>query len=185
MKPSQIEIEILTLINVGWSHPFLDILMKTLSAEYTWAAFTLGLLVFLGSKKKWLHLLCLVWIGLIVALADMTGFYLLKPFFERLRPCKVNSFVRIVESCGGWESFPSNHSTNSAVVCIMAYAAWGRSIGIITMFFCFFVGLSRVYMGVHYPGDVLAGFIVGILWGGAGCFGVRLTKALAAQVGPG
>jgi undecaprenyl-diphosphatase len=94
--------------------------------------------------------------------------FLLKQVFERPRPELVPHLVQ-----AGGSSFPSGHSLASAVVYLTLGTLLARLvkpmklklylIGI-ALFLSFLVGLSRIYLGVHYPTDVLAGWTVGLLW---------------------
>lgn len=94
-------------------------------------------------------------------------FFTLKQIFERARP-DLNRLVEV----GGY-SFPSGHSTNAiAFYGILAFilwrhisTRWGRTIVIIlSSAMILMIGLSRIYLGVHYPSDVIGGFLVGGLW---------------------
>lgn len=101
---------------------------------------------------------------IIVLLGSHYLFRLLKQLFKRERP----DFHRLIE-IGGY-SFPSGHATNA--LCIYGIlifvlwqhipARWGRIIlSIFSFFMIFSIGLSRIYLGVHYPSDVLAGYFAG------------------------
>jgi membrane-associated phospholipid phosphatase len=99
---------------------------------------------------------------------------LLKLVFTRSRP-PIAEHIVVVDS---W-SFPSAHSANSMAVLglltVLAIRARpGRLrrtlLAVLGAFLVFVVGFSRVYLGVHWPSDVLAGWVVGALWV-AGCFG--------------
>ncbi|MFL6123664.1 phosphatase PAP2 family protein [Actinophytocola sp.] len=92
----------------------------------------------------------------------------LKVFFERPRPPVAQRLVTI----DSW-SFPSGHSLNSMVVlglvtllAVRARTGWPYRTLVVALgaFLVFLVGFSRVYLGVHWPSDVLAGWAVGVLW---------------------
>jgi undecaprenyl-diphosphatase len=109
--------------------------------------------------------------GLFVFVASVGGWVIngfLKDFFQRPRP-EVVPHLRDVMS----QSFPSGHALTSAVVYLTLGALMMRiAERRVTKFYCIgvamlatvLVGLSRLYLGVHYPTDVLAGWIIGLCW---------------------
>lgn len=93
---------------------------------------------------------------------------LLKLWFDRPRPTVVPHLVEVASS-----SFPSGHSMNSAIVYLTLGAVLARLVQPLSMklyilgvalLISFLVGISRVYLGVHYPSDVLAGWSLGLAW---------------------
>jgi undecaprenyl-diphosphatase len=85
-----------------------------------------------------------------------------KPFFERLRPCHSLDEVRLLVNCGGKYGFPSSHATNIsgfAMLFSIIYSRYWYWFWLIAVL----IGFSRIYVGVHYPGDVLFGYVIGIL----------------------
>ena len=130
-------------------------------------------LIFLTYKK--LGLKRLLWIFLFVAiligLSDQTS-NLFKYGLERLRPCHdigVAEFIRLVkDDCGGLYSFFSAHAANSMAVAVffglLLRTRWNFLYPILLVW-ALLVGYSRIYLGVHYPLDVLVGLIVGALYG--------------------
>jgi undecaprenyl-diphosphatase len=108
--------------------------------------------------RKGIFALALCMIGLVIV--DSTT-NLLKHTFERPRPCQIFEDVRLLVGCTSSFSFPSGHASNSfAVASIFGY--FFRRASLPMFLIALFVGFSRIYVGVHYPSDVLAGAI----WGG-------------------
>ncbi len=97
----------------------------------------------------------------LVLLADWSG-ALIKHWFATERPCHALEGVRLLAGCGR-NSFPSNHAINMAAVA--TWLGWHYRALIAPMaVLAVLVGISRIYVGVHYPGDVLFGWIWGVLF---------------------
>ena len=112
------------------------------------------------------------WWGLVLLLVTLVGGSVLsdamKLLFERPRPDLVAHLVMVHSP-----SFPSGHATNSALACLtfgalLARALPGRMIKLYAVlcaiFMTMLIGFSRVFLGVHYPSDVLAGWCLGSAW---------------------
>jgi len=100
-----------------------------------------------------------------ILLSDQLNSSVIKFIIERPRPCHVLSDVHLLVSCGSGFSFPSSHAVNNfAGAVVLSFfvprSAWGW------FTFAAIVSFSRVYVGVHYPSDVVGGAVVGIACGG-------------------
>lgn len=167
----QLDQELFFLINHQLSHPVMDQIMVFVSGKVFWFALALLWLGWMIRQKHWHNVKKGLLVAASLGVADLIAYNLLKPFFGRPRPCKVLDDVNIVDGCGGFFSFPSNHATNAFVVAIMiAFLTRKKRWAIPMYLLACLIGFSRVYLGVHYPGDILAGFIFGSLIGATGLF---------------
>lgn len=161
------------LVNAGCQNAFFDWLMPLLRSKYTWAP----LYVFVGSfllinyQKQGLFLaMALV---ITVAMSDNLSSRIIKKSVQRLRPCKVlepqrDMYLRV--PCGSGYSFPSTHATNHFAIATLLFLTlgsvfkWTKPILIV---WAASIAFAQVYVGVHYPFDVAAGAMLGVLvgWG--------------------
>ncbi len=150
--------EIFRLINGDLTSSFLDMLMPFVSEKFNFAGAIIiaVLLVFvLGKRRDRWGLLILV---AVVLLSDLAS-NVLKNIIMRTRPC--NAFeVRLLLGCGGSFSMPSAHATNIFAAMVFLTARY-RKLFPLFLFIAVTVSYSRVYVGVHYPLDVVAGAFLG------------------------
>jgi undecaprenyl-diphosphatase len=159
------------LIN-GWHSPFFDILMTYISAKLFWLPLYLLLfwLIIRDFGKK--TFILLLFIAAVLVLTDQVSVHLFKNVFQRLRPCHNESLAALVHTvnnhCGGKYSFVSSHATNVFGIVAFMFGLLGKRykwLIWILLVWGLLVMYSRVYLGVHYPGDVLAGAVVGMIIG--------------------
>jgi len=160
---------IFQLINSKGSNSFFDSLMPFLRNPPVWAPLYLFLFVFALSNFRIKGLWWIIFFLSTVALTDMTGNYVFKQNFERLRPCSDPDFylhVRLmVPHCSGGYSFISNHAANHFGMAVFFFLTLKKIIGNwvwIGIAWAASIAYAQVYVGVHYPLDVLAGSLVGL-----------------------
>ncbi|HOO98580.1 MAG TPA: phosphatase PAP2 family protein [Bacteroidales bacterium] len=165
--------------------PFWDQIMYSISGKIIWIPLYLAILVTIGVKYRKRFPLILLFIILAVALADQSSVHLFKNVFQRLRPChdpELEGLVHLVNGrCGGLYGFVSSHAANSfnvAALSLMFIKKRWYSVAIII--WASLVGYSRVYLGVHFPGDVICGAVLGSLvgWGVYKLYDLTETKIL-------
>lgn len=146
--------------------------MYTLSGILIWVPLYLAILITIGVKYKRKFIIILLFIILAATLADQGSVQLFKNIFHRLRPChepSLEGLVHLVDGkCGGLYGFVSSHATNSFNVALLSLLFIRRRwFAISIILWALTVGYSRIYLGVHYPGDVICGSILGALigWG--------------------
>ena len=155
----------------SFNSPFWDQVMSVISGTATWIPLYLAILIYLGVKLRKKFLILILTIIIAVTLSDQIS-VLIKNSVHRLRPChepSLEGMVHLVKGyCGGLYGFVSSHASNSfmvAMLCLLLIRRCWFTWFIIT--WALVIGYSRIYLGVHYPGDVICGSILGMLigWG--------------------
>jgi undecaprenyl-diphosphatase len=166
----QIDQQLFLFLNSANS-PFWDKVMNFMSLKEAWAPLYLAILIYLGIRYKRKFWIIILFIILAVVLADQTS-VLIKNAVDRPRPCHESSLqglVHIVNGmCGGTYGFVSSHAANSFNVALLSLMfIKKRWYTVCIIIWAATVSYSRIYLGVHYPGDVLCGAILGALigWG--------------------
>ena len=159
------------LINQA-NQPWLDGPMEIISGKLTWIPLYVTLIYFLSKqykKENWKSVLYLV---SSVVFADQFSSSFLKPLFKRLRPCHVDAFqswIHLPAGCGGQFGFCSSHAANSFAIAVGFYLLTkNKFAGVTLVLWASIISYSRIYLGAHYPLDV----IVGALVGGIGAWGL-------------
>ena len=179
-KLLHIDTEILLAIN-GWHAPWADTLMWIISAKATWIplyVLLIGLLVWRYRKPaptpvKWLQrvpscVVMIVVIALAVGTADFIASGILKDLVARPRPTRVPELEGVLHLVNGYRSgqygFVSSHAANTMACALLFSLIWRKKIATCGLMLwvaanCY----SRMYLGVHYPTDILGGLMVGTL----------------------
>jgi membrane-associated phospholipid phosphatase len=159
------------LINTGGQHPFLDWLLPLVRESSFWLPLYLFLLVFALlniPRSGWFILLTLC----TAALTDVLSSHIIKEQIFRLRPCNDGDLfpsIRVLAIyCPQSSSFTSSHAANHfglATFASITLYPFARKWIYLTYLWAFLIIYAQVYVGVHYPIDVLAGAGVGVLAG--------------------
>ncbi|MHA7102195.1 phosphatase PAP2 family protein [Roseivirga pacifica] len=164
----------------GQHNEFLDFLMPWISDKYIWiplyAVILYGLIKHSGYKYYWI----LLGIVLLIFLSDQAASGILKPWVQRFRPCydpEIKDTVHLLKGCGGRFGFASSHASNSFAIAFLTWFllkdkfkwTW------VLIIWAAVVAYSRVYLGVHFPGDIIVGAILGYLAALIINFGLKQT----------
>ncbi len=159
--------EMFLAINGLTGIPWVDFGMRAISGHAIWIAISVLAILIGVLKRDWSLLLMLVGMSAAIGLVDYIAYTFMKPWFQRPRPCiSLEGAVLLAEYCSPDFGFPSNHAANGMAAVASLFLARKTRVAIGLLLAVFAVGFSRVYLGVHYPGDVLAGFLFGGVLGG-------------------
>lgn len=159
--------ELFLAVNKGWSNPFFDWLMPLLRNRYFWSPVYLFLTVFFARNYKKYGWLMLLFLFITFGMCDYLSSGMMKPIFERLRPCNdpdLQTEMNRVIACGNGFSFPSSHAANHfgiALFLITVFQSRFKLIIPLSLTWAFLIAFAQVYVGVHYPWDVTAGALLG------------------------
>ena len=159
-----IDLSIFYFFNHTLSNGVFDKFFSIITSVNNWyiAYLILLLISFIkgGTKGK----LAVLGIILLIVVTDQTGYKILKEFFERIRPCNALSDVITPLGCTGSYSFPSNHAVNNFAAAVFFYRLF-PNLKYPLFITASLVAISRVYLGLHYPSDILGGAIIGSAFG--------------------
>ena len=157
------------LINTKLSSNILDAILPPIRNKYTWVPLYVILLAGLLWKYRWRGAVILGFVLLTVFLSDQISASIIKPMVQRLRPCQNPELsVKLLVSCGSGFSFVSSHASNHFGIAVFLGQRFRRFSPVypIALLWAAVVSIAQVYVGVHYPLDIIGGVLVGFLCAG-------------------
>ena len=151
----------------GIHNELFDLLMAWISNKWIWMPLYAILLYWLFRYHSAPFVLTVTGIILLILISDQTASGILKPWIQRLRPCydpELEGYIHIVNGCGGPYGFASSHASNSFAIAFFCWYLLKKQLKYIWLLipWASLVAYSRIYLGVHFPGDIIAGALIGI-----------------------
>lgn len=151
--------------------PVWDTIMFWVTYRFTWIPLYLYIIYFLYKNIRFDFVRSFLFVLISVGLADRITSGLMKPYFQRLRPCHdpvIQHIVHVVGNCGGQYGFVSSHASNSFALVMAIFILFKNykiesKLPFFLLFWAIMVSYSRVYVGVHFPTDIVIGGLVGCL----------------------
>lgn len=176
----QIDYFIFHFINQTISNKVFDGILPLLRNPPNWIPLYIVLGIYLINKYKTGAVKYALYIVVAFALADSISHDILKPLIARLRPChSLTLHARLLlNSCGGKWSFPSTHASNHMAIAlsiVLANIFTKKWMNYLWILWALCIGFAQIYVGVHYPSDIVGGFALGIL---IACFNYYMVLAL-------
>lgn len=179
----ELDKELLLLLN-SFHTPWLDPIMFWLTKTIVWLPLYLFLLYLSIKEYKKQTWIVLVGIGVTILLGDQITSGFMKPFFERLRPSQEPSLEGLIHLVNGYKGgrfgFASGHAANTFGTATFFFLVFKDRYPLMKWIFLWaaLMTYTRIYLGVHYPGDILVGGLIGCLigWIGYKIFSFLKTK---------
>ena len=159
---NSIDIHLFQLINDSGFEQ-MDNVMILMSEKLTWIPLYLLLLYLLYKKFSAKFIWVLLSLGVLIFLADYGSVHFFKEVFQRLRPCHQLENIRVVDGCGALYGFVSSHAANTfALAFLVSLLLKSKKVFFFLFSWAVLIGFSRVYLGVHFPFDIVGGMFWGL-----------------------
>ena len=150
---------------------YMDGVMKIYTSTSVWIPVALVLLfVVLKNNSPRTAILAVLTVALTIVATDQMSSHLIKPLVARLRPCNDPTIMHLIDTVNGYRSggysFTSSHACNSfGIFAIVSLIVRNRTLSLSLLLWACINSYSRIYLGVHFPGDILCGAIIGSVIG--------------------
>lgn len=164
----ELDYKIFFIINTHYVNELFDFFMPLFRNKYFWAPLYIFIAAYMIINFGRRGLLVILFLLLTIFLSDQMSSSVIKPAIQRVRPCndeRIKNYTRTLVSCGSGYSFTSSHASNHFAMAIFLSLLffnkykWVLAAGI---FWAGIIGYAQIYVGLHYPFDILAGSILGI-----------------------
>ncbi|MGQ1787804.1 phosphatase PAP2 family protein [Saccharicrinis sp. GN24d3] len=161
----QLDSNLLLLLNY-YHTEFWDLVFWLTSSTLVWVPFYVMVIYAMVKGQQWQSWTTILAVIILVVLCDRISTDIFKYGFERLRPTHNADLKDLVKTVfgyrGGKFGFVSSHATNTMGIAVFTSLLFrNRLYSLFILVWSVFVGYSRIYLGVHFPGDVLGGFVLG------------------------
>ncbi|MFA5328610.1 MAG: phosphatase PAP2 family protein [Prolixibacteraceae bacterium] len=158
----------------GLHNAFFDPIMYWFSDKLIWVPMYLLIVFLIIRHYKMRGLMMLLFVGILIGLCDQTASHLIKNLVQRLRPSHEPALFGLIHlskaGSGGLYGFVSSHAAKAVGLATFLYLVlddWFKGLKYWLFIWALLVSYSRIYNGVHYPGDVIGGAVIGLLLGWA------------------
>lgn len=159
-------------INNGWSHSIADFIFPVIRNKYFWLPLYVLCVSWIIYNHHFKHvLLMFLFLGLSIFAADTISSQLIKKQVQRPRPCHLTNLQPpVIErvTCGSGYSFTSSHAANHFCITAFFITIFGRLMGkwkYLWWVWAVLISIAQIYVGLHYPLDVLGGALLGLIIG--------------------
>ncbi len=169
-------------INNHWSNGFLDVFLPFMRDQWCWFPMYALILLYFVIRYRSKGFIWVVWCILTIVVSDFVSSQLIKKSVMRARPCHIpNELTDLIlrVDCGSGFSFTSSHATNHMALAVFICFTTLRAFGTWRYIFlpwALIIGYAQVYVGVHYPLDVISGFLLGSILGFLSAWGYNKMR---------
>ncbi len=164
-----IDQQLFFLINRTWANQIFDLIFPPIRDQYFWIPLYILVAIFLvrNYRQKGFYLVLLL--GFNFAVSDQMSSAVIKPWIQRERPCNntmiSDEVILRIDRCGVGKSFTSSHAANTfafAMMLTLLLRKKFRWILPVSFSWAFMISYAQIYVGVHYPFDIIGGALLGI-----------------------
>lgn len=150
-------------INVNLANSVFDTLMPFITERSNWFIFYVLIWLYLIIKGGRRGEVAAILIIVLILITDQFSDNIIKPFFHRIRPCHTLPNVHLLIGCSDAYAFPSNHAVNNFAAATL-FSYFYPNMKYFLFIGALIVSSSRIFVGIHYPFDIIGGAIIGIIF---------------------